>query len=161
MNRWKTLWRAISAPQDYFYGAPVAQKSAPPQDLPIGSTPGAQTAPQGAFYGAPLAQTRSNIGSRRPARGSKNTSDLLTVCDWCGACTRIVYVAGHGQCGSCHRVLEECCTGERAEKIPNPAQTSLDGHQRESGDSGATATKQPRIGYHGRSLERRFGKIGE
>ena len=35
-----------------------------------------------------------------------------TVCDWCGQWTNLVYVHGHYQCGSCARVLIECCEGE-------------------------------------------------
>ena len=38
--------------------------------------------------------------------------DDLVTCDWCGQVTRLVWVAGHAQCGSCHRVLVECCNGE-------------------------------------------------
>lgn len=34
------------------------------------------------------------------------------VCDWCGQVTRLIFVHGHYQCGSCRRVLIECCNGE-------------------------------------------------
>jgi len=38
------------------------------------------------------------------------------TCPWCGQWTRLVAVAGHLQCDSCHRVVKDCCDGEMAEK---------------------------------------------
>ena len=35
-----------------------------------------------------------------------------TVCDWCGQWTNLVPVHDQYQCGSCRRVLIECCEGE-------------------------------------------------
>jgi len=31
-----------------------------------------------------------------------------------GAVPQLVWVAGHSQCAACHRVIDECCQGERA-----------------------------------------------
>ena len=36
-------------------------------------------------------------------------------CPWCGQWTRLAFVHGHYQCTSCHRVVYECCNGEKAE----------------------------------------------
>lgn len=39
------------------------------------------------------------------------------ICPRCGS-EKQVYVHGHTQCGFCHLVVEECCSGEVCEVAP-------------------------------------------
>ena len=46
---------------------------------------------------------------------SKCLNNVMSECPWCGQMTRYTHVNGHVQCDACHRPVQDCCSGERAD----------------------------------------------
>jgi hypothetical protein len=105
-----------SAPSFFSDGAAWRKLGAPSSFSPKGNPPTARRFDDG----APTAQMPLLLGESSDGAKSviqpKHEIDLgFRLCDWCGTLTRGVLVHGHVQCGRCHRVLDECCNGFRAE----------------------------------------------
>ena len=41
-----------------------------------------------------------------------NKTKDISICNWCGKPTEIIWVHGHGQCKYCGINIDECCRGE-------------------------------------------------
>ena len=119
MNLIAYFWHNLGAPLGCFTGASRAQNDAPLLKSPI------VYAPVERCLGSSASQAHipKTIGDSASAMAeSKSPSHELqsgmVFCDWCGSLTRLVSVHGHEQCGACHHVLNECCTGEMCDGVP-------------------------------------------
>ena len=115
LKRW-----LLSAQKDYGLAKKVAP-SLRDTDRPDGQIwTGAKTISKKVDH--PTEHWQSQCGTspiRKPApmkSGARLMRDKGEVCDFCGSWTRPIFVHGHYQCGRCHRVIAECCSGENQEQ---------------------------------------------